>query len=112
MTNLELYLQEHCLRTIVELCVTYLYKIGHRFYLCTVTFLQSTYQRTWKYLHVKMLLHNPTMKLFEISVNQFQYVYLPRQQCDQKKIAKCLLNLLENDFTRKMKDSDTFSKIP
>ena len=32
-------------------------------------------------------------------------------QCDQKKIAKCLLKLPKNDFTRKIKDFDTFTKI-
>ena len=32
-------------------------------------------------------------------------------QCDQKKIAKCLEKLPESDFTRKMKDFDTFTKI-
>ena len=33
------------------------------------------------------------------------------KQCDQKKIAKCLLKLPKNDLTRKMKDFDTFTKI-
>ena len=33
------------------------------------------------------------------------------QQCDQKKIAKCLQKLPKNDFTRKMIDFDTFKKI-
>ena len=33
-------------------------------------------------------------------------------QCDQKKIAKFLLKLPKNDFTRKMIDFDTFTKIP
>ena len=32
-------------------------------------------------------------------------------QCDQKKIAKCLKKLPNNDFTRKMKGFDTFTKI-
>ena len=32
-------------------------------------------------------------------------------QCDQKKIAKCLKKLPKNDFTRKMKDFDNFTKI-
>ena len=32
-------------------------------------------------------------------------------QCDQKKIAKCLLKLPKNDFTRKIKDFGTFTKI-
>ena len=32
-------------------------------------------------------------------------------QCDQKKIAKCLQKLPKNDFTRKMIDFDTFTKI-
>ena len=35
-----------------------------------------------------------------------------RQQCDQKKVAKCLLKLPKNDFTRKIKDFDTFTKLP
>ena len=32
-------------------------------------------------------------------------------QCDQKKIAKCLLKLPKNDFTRKIIDFDTIIKI-
>ena len=32
-------------------------------------------------------------------------------QCDQKKIAKSLEKLPKNDFTRKIKDFDTFTKI-
>ena len=32
-------------------------------------------------------------------------------QCDTKKIAKCLSKLPKNDFTRKMNDVDTFTKI-
>ena len=32
-------------------------------------------------------------------------------QCDQKKIAKSLQKLPKNDFTRKMIDFDTFTKI-
>ena len=36
---------------------------------------------------------------------------LKDDQCDQKKIAKCLQKLPKNDFTRKMKDFDTFTKI-
>ena len=32
-------------------------------------------------------------------------------QCDQKKIAKCLLKLPKHDFSRKMIDFDTFTKI-
>ena len=32
-------------------------------------------------------------------------------QCDQKKIAKCLEKLPKNDFTRKMNDFDTLTKI-
>ena len=32
-------------------------------------------------------------------------------QCDQKKIAKCLQKLPKNDFARKIKDFDTFTKI-
>ena len=31
-------------------------------------------------------------------------------QCDQKKIAKCLQKLPKNDFTRKMVDFDNFTK--
>ena len=34
-----------------------------------------------------------------------------RKQCDQKKIAKFLLKLPKNNFTRKMIDFDTFTKI-
>ena len=32
-------------------------------------------------------------------------------QCDHKKIAKCLKKLLKNEFTRKMIDFDTFTKV-
>ena len=32
-------------------------------------------------------------------------------QCDQTKIAKSLLKLTKNDFTRKMIDFDNFTKI-
>ena len=32
-------------------------------------------------------------------------------QCDQKKIAKCLQKLPKNDFSRKIIDFDTFTKI-
>ena len=32
-------------------------------------------------------------------------------QCDQKTIAKCLSKLPKNDFTTKMNDVDTFTKI-
>ena len=32
-------------------------------------------------------------------------------QCDQKKIAKCVLKLPKNDFTRKMIDFDPFTQI-
>ena len=38
-------------------------------------------------------------------------VNVPYGQCDQKKIAKCLLKLPKNDITRKMIDFDTFPKI-
>ena len=34
-----------------------------------------------------------------------------RGQCDQIKIAKFLQKLPKNDFTRKMNDVDTFTKI-
>ena len=33
-------------------------------------------------------------------------------QCDQYKVARCLLKLPHNDFTRKIKDFDTFTKMP
>ena len=32
-------------------------------------------------------------------------------QCDQQNIAQCLSKLPKNDFTRKMNDFDTFTKI-
>ena len=32
-------------------------------------------------------------------------------QCDQLKIAKCLLKLPKNGFTRKINDFDTFTVI-
>ena len=41
----------------------------------------------------------------------FSVVTNTREQCDQEKIAKCLLKLPKNDFTRKMNDFDTFTKI-
>ena len=34
-----------------------------------------------------------------------------QEQCDQIKIAKFLQKLPKNDFTRKMNDVDTFTKI-
>ena len=37
--------------------------------------------------------------------------FMTHDQCDQKKIAKCLSKLPKNDFTRKMKGFDTFTKI-
>ena len=37
--------------------------------------------------------------------------YLYHGQCDQKKIAKCLSKLPKNDFTTKMIDFNTFTKI-
>ena len=36
---------------------------------------------------------------------------MDQNQCDQKKIAKCPSKLPKNDFTRKMIDFDTFTKI-
>ena len=45
----------------------------------------------------------------------FQIIFLQQEdcgkQCDQIKIAKCLWMLPNNDFTRKMIDFDTFTKI-
>ena len=38
-------------------------------------------------------------------------VVVPHYQCDQIKIAKCLKKLPKNEFTRKMNDFDTFTKI-
>ena len=38
--------------------------------------------------------------------------FMAADQCDQKKIAKFLQNLPKNNFTRKMIDFDTFTKIP
>ena len=37
---------------------------------------------------------------------------LGQNQCDQIKIAKCLLKLPKYDLTRKMIDFDTFTKLP
>ena len=37
--------------------------------------------------------------------------YLEWSQCDRQKISKCLWKLPKNDFTRKKKDFDTFTKI-
>ena len=42
--------------------------------------------------------------------NEFSEMYAP-DQCDQKKIAKCLYKLPKNHFTGKMIDFDTFTKI-
>ena len=38
-------------------------------------------------------------------------VHTSPRQCDQKKIAKCLEKLPKSDFTRKMNDFNTFTKI-
>ena len=40
-----------------------------------------------------------------------KFLILTPIQCDQKKIAKCLKKLPKNDFTRKMIDFNTFTKI-
>ena len=37
--------------------------------------------------------------------------HLLTDQCDQIKIAKCLYKLPKNEFTRKINDFDTFTKI-
>ena len=39
-------------------------------------------------------------------------MFLTSEQCDQKKIAKCLWKLPKNYFTRETKDFDTFTKMP
>ena len=39
------------------------------------------------------------------------YLRQTLHQRDQIKVAKCLQNLPKNDFTRKIKDFDTFTKI-
>ena len=38
-------------------------------------------------------------------------IYVCDDKCDHNKIAKCLEKLPKNDFTRKIIDFDTFTKI-
>ena len=47
-----------------------------------------------------------------ITLNLISFVCIPGNQCNQKKITKCLLKLSKNDFTRKMIGFDTFTKVP
>ena len=49
--------------------------------------------------------------LLLLSSIPFKRFYALHVQCDQKKIAKCLEKLPKSDFTRKMNDFDTFTKI-
>ena len=49
--------------------------------------------------------------LLHIGNNKKEQMTKGKDQCDQKKIAKCLQKLPKNDFTRKMIDYDTFTKI-
>ena len=40
-----------------------------------------------------------------------RYLAVCEEQCDQKKIDECLEKLPKSDFTRKMNDFNTFTKI-
>ena len=53
------------------------------------------------------------MVKFHVCYISRNHTYLGRyaNQCDQKKIAKCLQKLPKNDVTRKMIDFGTFTKI-
>ena len=53
---------------------------------------------------VKLWTAHKPMRTFKASLGD-------SKQCDQIKIAKCLLKLPKNDFTRKMNYFDTFTKI-
>ena len=48
---------------------------------------------------------------FIIYRDMSNFIIYRDMQCDQIKIAKCLYKLPKNDFTRKMIDFDTFTKI-
>ena len=52
-----------------------------------------------------------TYRTLHHSIKQMSNSWKGVQQCDQKIIAKCLQKLPKNDFTRKIIDFDTFTKI-
>ena len=56
-------------------------------------------------------LDDTNMVIYFQSRDSYTAEILSCSQCDQKKIAKCLQKLPKNDFTRKMIDFDTFTKI-
>ena len=54
----------------------------------------------------------PTYKVdYIVAVLAKHRIFDTQDQCDQKKIAKCLYKLPKNDFIRKSKNIDTFTKI-
>ena len=73
----------------------------YKIYYLGVTF-QNTTLRSYVTL-LKGYIDTLTLKVVLYKVAQ--------TQCDQKKIAKCLKKLPKNDFTRKIKYFDTFTKI-
>ena len=56
-----------------------------------------------------MSIGNPTT--VTMAHSQKMQCAVDSDQCDQKKIAKCLQKLPKNNFTKKMIDFDTFTKI-
>ena len=56
-------------------------------------------------------LHFPKIKWLFLIIPPETMSFVYSEKCDQKKIAKSLQKLPKNDFTRKMKDFDTFTKI-
>ena len=62
----------------------------------------------------KVIFQSSIFKRFDCGDNVDVEFYRPNVgivQCDQIKIAKCLFKLTINDFTRKMIDFDTITKI-
>ena len=68
-----------------------------------------TYRKFWRTISIvcKFERHFGSYKLSSHSSKALVHCI----QCDQKKIAKCLLKLPKNDFTSKIKDVGTFTKI-
>ena len=58
-----------------------------------------------------MLKYKLSMIGFEPRISCIENDLSTNSQCDQRKIAKCLLKLPKNDFTRKMIGFNTFTKI-
>ena len=59
-------------------------------------------------MHFSKTWHSP---LLCADYGIFLLMKFHHKQCDQKKIAKSLQKLPKIDFTRKIKDFDTFTKI-